>query len=79
MWLGLPGCLEKFDQLARAVTGGSLSIDAAIESAAVEAAALTSDTEKKSAEMYTRIFEKVCLSAFLHLNFIVVVVSLFRG
>jgi hypothetical protein len=61
VWIGLKGTLQAFDAIAQQVSSGSITVDAAIENANKETAKLSDESEKKSAEIYTRILEKVSI------------------
>lgn len=59
VWIGLQGCLEALDKIAKSVAAGELSVEAGIAQASTAAAALTDEAEKKSGDIYVRILEKI--------------------
>eukprot|EP00047_Mylnosiga_fluctuans_P009537 m.11875 g.11875 ORF g.11875 m.11875 type:complete len:238 (-) comp2673_c0_seq1:58-771(-) len=58
VWLGLQGCIEVFDGIAQRLSSGAITADAALAEAGAALAAAP-DAEKKSAEIYVRIIEKI--------------------
>ena len=56
VWIGLNGCLEAFDKIAQDLSNGAIDIDAALQQATAEQAKVTAESDKKSAEIYVRVF-----------------------
>lgn len=60
LWLGLPGCIEQFDKIAKEFTKVSDEEKAKLlTQAEEEAKKLTSETQKTSADMYIKTMKKV--------------------
>ena len=60
LWLGLPGCMEEFDQLAKSffkATGDEQK--AVYEKVQTAAAAITDEKKKLSADVYVKTMQKI--------------------
>lgn len=63
LWIGLPGCVEKFDKLAeelvKTAKNDPAKIDEVIEKAQKELATTTDERQKKSGDLYVKIMKKI--------------------
>ncbi|XP_022108445.1 endoplasmic reticulum resident protein 29-like [Acanthaster planci] len=61
LWIGLEGCLQSFDKLAEefVAAGGETERKRALEATRAEKEKLTSEEERKSADVYIKVMEKI--------------------